>query len=154
MEADGLPEDKRNECREVFDLFDKDKDGTITIKELADVLRALGANPSPADVELMFKETDIDNSGKLEFEEFLTLFQTKISFPGLEEDLIDAFRIFDKELSGTVSVQELKHVMTTLGEALTEEEAEELIKEADINGDGSIKYELFVKRMVSSSFDY
>jgi calmodulin len=145
---DDFPRDKHEECKEVFDLFDKDKDGAITQKEIADVLRTLGANPTKEEIEMIFKETDTDNSGKIEFEEFMDLFKSKISFPGLEEDLIEAFRLFDREGSGTVSVQEFKHVMTTLGDALTDEEAEELLRKADIDEKGLINYDEFVKSIV------
>jgi calmodulin len=145
---DDFPKDKHDECKEVFDLFDKDRDGTINLKELGDVLRTLGANPTHQELEMIFKETDIDNSGKLEFEEFMELFKNKISFPGLEEDLIEAFRLFDREGSGTVSVTEFKHVMTTLGDALSDEEAEELLRKADIDEKGLINYDEFVKSIV------
>ncbi len=148
---DDLPEDKQNECKEVFDLFDRDKDGAITLKELGDILRALGASPEPTEVESIFKETDTDKSGKLEFLEFMNIFKTKINFPGLYEDLIEAFKNFDKEGSGNVSVQEFKHVMTTLGDVLSEEEVDELIKEADTNEEGSIKYVVFVGKMVGNA---
>ena len=124
--SDSLPEDKITECREVFDLFDKDKDGSITTKELGDVMRALGANPTNTELQEMIAEVDKDNSGKIEFNEFLDLFARKMKDPDTEEDLIEAFKIFDKDGSGNISAQELRHVMTTLGEKLTEEEADEI----------------------------
>jgi len=147
--SDSLPEDKITECREVFDLFDKDKDGSITTKELGDVMRALGANPTNTELQEMIAEVDKDNSGKIEFNEFLDLFVRKMKDPDTEEDLIEAFKIFDKDGSGNISAQELRHVMTTLGEKLTEEEADEMIREADTNGDGYIDYVEFVKIMMS-----
>jgi calmodulin len=147
--SDSLPEDKITECREVFDLFDKDKDGSITTKELGDVMRALGANPTNTELQEMIAEVDKDNSGKIEFNEFLDLFARKMKDPDTEEDLIEAFKIFDKDGSGNISASELRHVMTTLGEKLTEEEADEMIREADTNGDGYIDYVEFVKIMMS-----
>ena len=147
--GDSLPEDKITECREVFDLFDKDKDGSITTKELGDVMRALGANPTNTELQEMISEVDKDNSGKIEFNEFLDLFARKMKDPDTEEDLIEAFKIFDKDGSGSISASELRHVMTTLGEKLSEEEADEMIREADTDGDGYIDYVEFVKIMMS-----
>ena len=62
--TDQLPEDKVTECKEVFDLFDKDKDGSITVKELGDVMRALGANPTQTELQEMINEVDSNGSGQ------------------------------------------------------------------------------------------
>jgi len=62
-----------------------------------------------------------------------------------EEDIIEAFRVFDKDGNGTISAAELRHVMTNLGEKLTDEEVDEMIREADVNGDGIIDYKEFTK---------
>ncbi|GFQ04479.1 calmodulin [Phtheirospermum japonicum] len=61
-----------------------------------------------------------------------------------EEELNEAFRVFDKDQNGFISVAELCHVMTNLGEKLTDEEVNEMIREADVDGDGQINYEEFV----------
>jgi Ca2+-binding EF-hand superfamily protein len=62
-----------------------------------------------------------------------------------EDDIIEAFRVFDKDGNGTISAAELRHVMTNLGEKLTDEEVDEMIREADVNGDGIIDYKEFTK---------
>ena len=97
----------------------------------------------------MVNEVDSDGSGKIEFKEFLELFARKMKDPDTEEDLIEAFKIFDKDGNGVISAQELRHVMTTLGERLTEDEADEMIREADIDGDGYINYHEFVRIMMT-----
>jgi calmodulin len=144
-----MSDDKVTECKEVFDLFDKDKDGSITTRELGDVMRALGANPTQAELQEMVNEVDSNDSGKIEFKEFLDLFARKLKDPDSEEDLVEAFKMFDKDNNGFISAAELRHVMTTLGEKLTEEEADEMIREADMNGDGQINYQEFVKVMMT-----
>lgn len=62
----------------------------------------------------------------------------------VEEEIREAFRVFDKEGNGFISTAELAAVMTNIGEVLSEEETEELIAEADIDGDGNVNYEEFV----------
>ena len=57
--------------------------------------------------------------------------------------------VFDKDGNGFISAAELRHVMTNLGEKLTDEEVDEMIREADVDGDGQINYEEFVKMMMS-----
>ncbi|KAL2535955.1 Calmodulin [Forsythia ovata] len=60
-----------------------------------------------------------------------------------EEELKEAFRVFDKDQNGFISAAELRHVMTNLGEKLTDDEVDEMIREADVDGDGQINYEEF-----------
>ena len=66
-----------------------------------------------------------------------------------EEEILEAFKVFDKDGNGFISAAELRHIMTNLGEKLTDEEVDEMIREADIDGDGQINYEEFVKMMMS-----
>mmetsp|Transcript_21955 Transcript_21955/g.50039 ORF Transcript_21955/g.50039 Transcript_21955/m.50039 type:complete len:97 (+) Transcript_21955:691-981(+) len=65
-----------------------------------------------------------------------------------EEEILEAFKVFDKDGNGFISAAELRHIMTNLGEKLTDEEVDEMIREADIDGDGQINYEEFVKMMM------
>ena len=58
-----------------------------------------------------------------------------------EEEIKEAFRVFDKDGNGFISAAELRHVMTNLGEKLTDEEVDEMIREADIDGDGQVNYD-------------
>jgi calmodulin len=66
-----------------------------------------------------------------------------------QEEIEEAFKVFDKDGNGYISAAELRHVMTSLGEKLSEEEVDEMIREADVDGDGQINYQEFVKMMVS-----
>lgn len=61
---------------------------------------------------------------------------------------MEAFKVFDKDNNGFISAAELRHVMTNLGEKLTDEEVDEMIREADVDGDGQVNYEEFVKMMM------
>ncbi|PRD33453.1 UNVERIFIED_CONTAM: Calmodulin [Trichonephila clavipes] len=58
-----------------------------------------------------------------------------------EKELKEAFRVFDKNGDGFISAPELRNVMTNLGEKLTDEEVEDMIKEADLDGDGLVNYD-------------
>ncbi len=144
-----LTEEKVTECREMFEYFDKDKDGTISINELGNVMRSLGANPTQSNLQEMINEIDQDGCGKIEFRDFLHLFANKLNEPETEEDLLEVFKIFDMDGNGNISAQELKHVLTTLGEKLTEDEVDTMLMEADSNGDGTINYKEFVSLMMS-----
>ena len=66
-----------------------------------------------------------------------------------EKELKEAFRVFDRNGDGSISAKDLRHIMTNLGEKLTDEEVDEMIREADIDGNGQINYEEFVTMMTS-----
>ena len=64
-----------------------------------------------------------------------------------EAELREAFKVFDNDGNGYINVDELRQVMTNLGERLSDEEVEMMIKEADIDGDGLVNYEEFIAMM-------
>ncbi|KAF3642078.1 Calmodulin [Capsicum annuum] len=148
--ADQLTDDQISEFKEAFSLFDKDGDGCITTKELGTVMRSLGQNPTEAELQDMINEVDADGNGTIDFPEFLNLMAKKMKDTDSEEELKEAFRVFDKDQNGFISAAELRHVMTNLGEKLTDEEVDEMIREADVDGDGQINYEEFVKVMMAN----
>ena len=76
---------------------------------------------------------------------FLVVFLFATFFPSMPTYI----RVFDKDGNGYISAAELRHVMTNLGEKLTDEEVDEMIREADIDGDGQVNYEEFVTMMTS-----
>lgn len=149
--ADQLTDEQIAEFKEAFSLFDKDGDGTITVKELGTVMKSLGQNPTDKELREIIQEVDVDGNGKIDFAEFLALMARKMKDSGNEEELREAFRVFDKDGNGFISAAELRHLMTNLGEKLTDEEVDEMIKEADTDGDGQINYEEFVGIMTSKS---
>ncbi|PPR89743.1 hypothetical protein GOBAR_AA30940 [Gossypium barbadense] len=149
--ADQLTDDQISEFKEAFSLFDKDGDGCITTKELGTVMRSLGQNPTEAELQDMINEVDADGNGTIDFPEFLNLMARKMKDTDSEEELKEAFRVFDKDQNGFISAAELRHVMTNLGEKLTDEEVDEMIREADVDGDGQINYEEFVKVMMAKN---
>ena len=147
--ADTLTDEQIAEFKEAFALFDKDGDGTITTKELGTVMRSLGQNPTEAELQDMINEVDADGNGTIDFPEFLNLMARKMKDTDSEEELKEAFKVFDKDGNGFISAAELRHVMTNLGEKLTDEEVDEMIREADVDGDGQVNYDEFVKMMMA-----
>jgi calmodulin len=97
----------------------------------------------------MIKEIDTDGNGTIDFPEFLTMMARKLQDSEGEEEIREAFKVFDKDGTGFISAAELRHVMTNLGEKLTDEEVDEMIREADVDNDGQINYDEFVKMMLA-----
>ncbi|KAF7916590.1 uncharacterized protein EAE98_010599 [Botrytis deweyae] len=122
--------------------------GQITSKELGTVMRSLGQNPSESELQDMINEVDADNNGTIDFPEFLTMMARKMKDTDSEEEIREAFKVFDRDNNGFISAAELRHVMTSIGEKLTDDEVDEMIREADQDGDGRIDYNEFVQLMM------
>ena len=91
-------------------------------KELGTVMRSLGQNPTEAELADMVNEVDADGNGTIDFPEFLTMMARKMKDTDSEEEILEAFKVFDKDGNGFISAAELRHIMTNLGEKLTDEE--------------------------------
>ncbi|ENN72096.1 hypothetical protein YQE_11235, partial [Dendroctonus ponderosae] len=144
------------EFREAFRLFDKDGDGSITKEELGRVMRSLGQFARTEELQQMLQEVDVDGDGNVSFEEFLDMAWTAgagtdpdqvLSREEEEKELRDAFRVFDKHNRGYITASDLRAVLQCLGEDLSEEEIEDMIKEVDVDGDGRIDFYEFVNAL-------
>lgn len=130
-----------------FDLFDEENSGEIQTSVLDQVMQALGQKPSKEEIEDMINNVDQDGNGTVDFQEFKELMARQISMSDaeLEVELLEAFKVFDSKGSLVIPAFELKQVMLGF---LTEEEIKDFIKAADVDKDGKIKGEKFVKMMM------
>lgn len=142
-----LTEDQKQEVREAFDLFDADGSGTIDVKELKVAMRALGFEPRKEEMKKMISEVDKEGTGKISFNDFLAVMTQKMAEKDTKEEILKAFRLFDDDETGKISFKNLKRVANELGENLTDEELQEMIDEADRDGDGEVNEEEFLKIM-------
>ncbi|CAC5372058.1 CALM [Mytilus coruscus] len=133
-----------SDFKEVFELFDKDGDGTITTKELDTVMRSLGQNPTENEVKEMVQKVDKDGNGTIEFPEFLQMATDMMKSVDLADEVRDAFRLFDNNGDGYITAPELKTILSNNGEKISDEELDAMVKDADVDGDGKINYEEFV----------
>ena len=133
--VENLTDETINQFHYLFDLFDKDSSGTITTKELGTVMRNLGQNPSEEELKQLIREVDLNGDGTIDFKEFLCLMVKKMDDSDIDQELQDAFKFFDGDKDGYITSLELRNAMNNLGDEYTPEEAEEMIKEGDLDND-------------------
>jgi len=140
------------DVREVFDLFDfwDGRDGLVDGAKIGDLLRCAGLNPTNA---LVLKNGGTEKFGEKQykFEEILPIFKavSDETDTGTFADFMEAFKTFDREGQGAAA--ELRHVLTSLGERLSDADVDSILKftgtEEDL--DGNIKYEEFIKKVMA-----
>ncbi|PIA61537.1 hypothetical protein AQUCO_00300812v1 [Aquilegia coerulea] len=150
MAQERFSEEQISEFKEAFAIFDKDGNGCITTKELGTVMKSLNQQTTEAELQQMINEVDTDGNGTIDFSEFLNLMALQNKDTDLEEEYKKAFRIYDKDQNGFITATELRQVMASLGDKLTDEQLNEMVREADGDGDGKINYQEFVKMMFAT----
>jgi len=159
MESDGIITQREREVlEESFTLYDTIGDNKVDIGLLGETLRGLGLNPTEGEVQKIVKELDSAGARRISFEEFFPIYQSfSARTPRTVErehrggtgasDFMECFRVFDKEQNGTISIGELQHVMTTLGEGLSADEVNLLTRGIE-DKDGQVDIEQFVKSVM------
>jgi len=147
--ADIISEDK---VAAIMDAFNSvaDRHGVVPTSLLGLLMKRMGENPTKEEVQDMINEVDKDGLGTIKFPAFLSMMAGKLDALVAEDEIREAFRVFDIDGNGYISRSELKNVMMNLGEKMTEDECFSLVEEADIDGDGQINYEEFCVMMNSA----
>ena len=140
-------EPRKEEIKKMISDIDKDGSGTIDAKELKVAMRALGFEPKKEEIKKMISDADKGQGGVIDFSDFLDMMTVKMAERDPREEMLKAFRLFDDDESGKISFKNLKRVAKELGENMTDEEIQEMIDEADRDGDGEISEEEFMRIM-------
>ncbi|XP_017094524.1 uncharacterized protein [Drosophila bipectinata] len=139
--------EQKIDIKKAFDLFDTQCSGFIETKELRVAIRALGFEPKQEEIRRMMDEIDKDKTGRIAFNDFLYLMRQKMAEKDSKQDMAKAFSFFDDDRTGKISFRNLKRVAKELGENLTDEELQEMIDEADADGDGEVSRDEFLNLM-------
>ncbi len=154
----GISEERISEFREAFDLFDADGSGNINARELENCMSAFGVQVTEEEAIRMIAATDKDNSGEIDFEEFVAMMTAKMSTKSSDADLQKVFKVFDSTGKGKITFSDLQRVCDMVGETISDADLMEMIKVADRNHDQAVDFKEFVdllhrKRAAPLDFD-
>jgi calmodulin len=126
-------------------LFDTNGDGKLGPSEMRDGLSRLGITATQAEVDRLIASVDLNGDKEIQFEEFVQLMEkhTRLLVP--EEEVKAAYKLFDKDGDGVITKEELREGMRQLGIEISDADADAMLKEADLNDDGHVSYEEFVR---------
>jgi Ca2+-binding EF-hand superfamily protein len=138
-----LTEEEISEFKEVYHMIDRDGGGSISIKEIGDLMRALDMDPPEDELQELFTEIDTDGNGDIDFAEFVTLMARK---KNVEEELREAFHYLEGTTMSDpnlITHDKIKKLYLKLGIDLPDEEINDMMLEADVDKDGLVEWEDF-----------
>ena len=144
-----LSEETKTDYKDSFNLFDTNHDGTINSQKIREIMQKLGKNPTEQQLIQIIENVAKPGSDKIRFDDFTDFMEKKNKENDIEIEIINTFQIFAAENNGLIPNEELFHIIRTFGETLTDKEIEDIISEADVDGDGYINYEEFVRMMIA-----
>ncbi|KAG9280842.1 calmodulin-like protein 4 [Astyanax mexicanus] len=146
-----LSHDQITEFKECFSLYDKKHKGKIKAQDLITVMRCLGCSPTLMEVDRHLKRHNIDKCEELDFSTFLTIMYEQLQQENPEAEILQALSRMDKQKNGYVLASELRATLRVMGEKLTDQEVDELFREAGVGDDENIHYEEFAKMVTLQS---
>jgi Ca2+-binding EF-hand superfamily protein len=166
--ADKFSSDQVEEWKDYWELFDNEGQGKIYWSQVGSAIRSFGWAPTNEQWQKVLNEksgaateenplpSKADLSSKqISFDEFLPVLADVSELPttGTKEDFLEGMKVFDKEGNGYVLAVEIQHVLASLGEALKQDEVDEIFKGVEVNSNGAMKYEQFVEHFMADPAD-
>ena len=141
------------EFREIFDLVDKDKGGSISREELRELMDTLGIRASKEEIDLMINEIDEDNNGEIDFEEFVAVMSRRVNASYTADQVKKAFKAFETPgSSGYCTIESLRKALMSYGtDKLSLQQANDLLSQLEQDSQGRINYVDYVNMMMGSS---
>ena len=139
------PKEYLQAYKEAFDLIDVNKDGEITMDELKKFFFGLGEKLTDSDIQDMINEADFEGNGTITFESFVKLLDGKLRSEEVQEEIIETFKKFDVDNNGLIGPEDIYNLLHSFNQDITIGEAEDMIKNVDIDDDGMVNYQEFVK---------
>ena len=140
-----LQEERRKLMKDVLDLYDPNNEGFVKTKDIAKILRAMGRTLEDDDEQNFLEAADPENTGEISKDNFLATVEAMFSLPKEEvNDLLEAFKVFDINNTGKISVKNFKKVLVSIGQEFSEDEADDILKYIQVDREGNINIKDFI----------
>ena len=144
----GLSKVQGDEFKEAFDLFDKDQSGTISVEEFGSVMKSLGQSAPAPELKRMIGEVDLNTDGLIDLAEFMEMLGKKMRHLDNEEEIMEAFKIFDIDGDGMITGDEMQKSLSDMGEDLRREDIDKMISHVAGGGE-AVDYDHFKAMMLN-----
>lgn len=143
------PEEKEaiDTLRQVFNYFDSNKNGTVNSMELDTILQRLNIRLNSEGYNQLCREFDKDSSRTIDFNEFCQIMLPVFTGKFDDSQLLYAFNNFDKNKDGSITVEEMRLILSKIGQHFTEKEIQDMIATVDTNSDGKLSFDEFKRLM-------
>lgn len=137
------------EFKEVFDMYAKPPVNTLSIEELGELMEAVGNKMTKAQLKRTANSVGVFNDGRIDFPSYLIIMEDVMKDLDPKNEILKAYKAFCRD-DGLISTSELRHMLITLQDEMSEEDIDYMIMEADKDQDGLISYQEFEKMIMSS----
>ncbi|KAL4221634.1 hypothetical protein ACF0H5_019891 [Mactra antiquata] len=149
---DNLTPQEIRDLRVVFELFDTNSDGLLCPPELRRAMKSLGFKVSKEEAKQLTNDGSLKGIGMLDFNEFLeTVIDRQADSRDMYDEILKGFSMFDHTKKGSITLDDLQKSCEESGIRFTERELEEMMEEADINGDGHVDQSEFIRIMLQTN---
>ncbi|KAH8247872.1 hypothetical protein KR038_011318 [Drosophila bunnanda] len=147
IRSNNLNDEQLKDLQTAFSLFDESDNKVIPIQHLAHLMRTVACHPTELELQQILNEIDPDSLGELHLGDFLYIMSQKYATMTHEDEIIGAFRVFDKTGTGMIAESEFRHIMKNMGEPMSDDDVDQIVLDADANVEGNIDYVRFVAMM-------
>lgn len=143
-------EQKMLMLRKAFQMFDTSKSGVIETMKVSTILNTLGLLFDDGELQNVIAEVDSGNSGKVDFEGFCEIaanFLEEEDSEAMQQELKEAFRLYDREGNGYITTKTLKEILAALDDKLNNDDLDGIIQEIDTDGSGTVDFDEFMEMM-------
>lgn len=138
--------------RDAFRIFDSERKGSIPCDMVKEILTLLGHEVNDDELDEVMEEFDEDESGEIEFSEFIKLAEEFVEpeqdYESAKKDLRDLFMMYDKDQRGFIPASDFVQILMAMEPELPDAEAQQIVKELDTDGSGTVEFEEFIEAML------